>query len=121
VYGRRAINSILVTGIAFYCRTKPVVLLKGSSLGVTKLLTTRTEKNVMKIKPVVVSAVLLTTLVGGTAIQAAEQKDYELFANINLASNYIWRGVTQTSDQSAIQGGIDYQRKNGIYECGQWL
>ena len=74
----------------------------------------------MKIKPIVISAVLLTTLVGGTAIQAAEQKDYELFANINLASNYIWRGVTQTSDQAAIQGGIDYQRKNGIY-AGTWV
>ena len=74
----------------------------------------------MKIKPVVVSAVLLTTLVGGTAIQAAEQKDHELFANINLTSNYIWRGVTQTSDQAAIQGGIDYQHKNGIY-AGTWV
>jgi uncharacterized protein (TIGR02001 family) len=74
----------------------------------------------MKTKPVVTSAVLLTTLVAGTATQAAEQKDYELFANINLTSNYIWRGVTQTGDQSAIQGGIDYQRKNGIY-AGTWV
>lgn len=74
----------------------------------------------MKIKPVVANTVLLTTLLGSTAIQAAEQKDYELFANINLTSNYIWRGVTQTNDQSAIQGGIDYQRKNGIY-AGTWV
>ena len=74
----------------------------------------------MKIKPVVASAVLLTTTLVSTASQAAEKKDYELFANIGLASNYIWRGVTQTSDQAAISGGIDYQRKNGIY-AGTWV
>lgn len=74
----------------------------------------------MKIKPFIASGLLLTTLLGSTAIQAAQQEDHELFANIGLASNYIWRGVTQTSDQAAIQGGIDYQYKNGIY-AGTWV
>ena len=74
----------------------------------------------MKAKPILVSAIVLTTLTAGTATQAAEQKDHELFANINLTSNYLFRGVTQTSDQAAIQGGIDYQYKNGIY-AGTWV
>lgn len=40
--------------------------------------------------------------------------------NIGLASNYIWRGVTQTRDQAAISGGLDYSADIGFY-AGTWL
>ena len=40
-------------------------------------------------------------------------------ANIGVTSNYMWRGVTQTGDQAAIQGGLDYAFSNGFY-LGTW-
>ena len=43
-----------------------------------------------------------------------------LSANIGAVSNYMWRGVTQTQDDPAIQGGIDYGFANGLY-VGTWV
>lgn len=40
-------------------------------------------------------------------------------ANIGLASNYMWRGMTQTLDQAAISGGLDYSSDSGFY-AGTW-
>lgn len=39
--------------------------------------------------------------------------------NIGGTSNYLWRGVTQTNDAVAIQGGIDYSHDSGFY-AGTW-
>lgn len=44
----------------------------------------------------------------------------ELSANAAITSNYIWRGVTQTSDQAAGQGGIDWGFGPGFY-VGTWV
>jgi len=74
----------------------------------------------MKLKPFVATTLLIAVTLGSHSALAAEQKDHELFANINLASNYIFRGVTQTDDQAAIQGGIDYQYRGGLY-AGTWV
>lgn len=41
-------------------------------------------------------------------------------ANIAVASQYIWRGVTQSDEQAAVQGGLDYATDNGLY-VGTWL
>ncbi|MBT8474805.1 MAG: TorF family putative porin, partial [Alphaproteobacteria bacterium] len=43
----------------------------------------------------------------------------EFSANIGATSNYVWRGVTQTDDQAAISGGLDYAHDNGFY-AGTW-
>ena len=43
-----------------------------------------------------------------------------LSANVGLNSNYLWRGVTQTDDQAAISGGIDYSGPSGFY-LGTWV
>ena len=43
----------------------------------------------------------------------------ELSLNIGVASNYLFRGVTQTDDKAAIQGGIDYEAPSGFY-IGTW-
>ena len=37
----------------------------------------------------------------------------EWSANASMTSNYIWRGLTQTENESAVQGGIDYAADNG--------
>lgn len=43
----------------------------------------------------------------------------EFSANIGATSNYVWRGVSQTADEAAIQGGIDYAHDSGFY-AGTW-
>ena len=43
----------------------------------------------------------------------------ELSANASVTSNYIWRGLTQTENEAAVQGGIDYADDSGLY-VGTW-
>ncbi len=43
-----------------------------------------------------------------------------LSANIGVVSNYIWRGITQTQDGAAVQGGIDYNHESG-FSLGTWI
>jgi len=47
-----------------------------------------------------------------------EESALEISANMALTSNYVWRGMTQTSNGPAIQGGIDLGYK-GFY-LGTW-
>lgn len=42
----------------------------------------------------------------------------EISANLAITSNYIWRGMTQTNNSPAVQGGIDLGYK-GFY-LGTW-
>lgn len=44
----------------------------------------------------------------------------EVTANGTVTNNYIWRGLTQTSNGPAVQGGIDYAADNGFY-VGTWV
>lgn len=50
----------------------------------------------------------------------AEGSPHSFSANIGAVSNYIWRGVTQTDDGAAIQGGVDYSHSSGFY-LGTWV
>jgi uncharacterized protein (TIGR02001 family) len=40
-------------------------------------------------------------------------------ANVGLVSDYVWRGISQTSHSPAVQGGIDYVHSSGFY-AGVW-
>jgi uncharacterized protein (TIGR02001 family) len=56
----------------------------------------------------------------GTAVSHAQEiAGGELTANIGAVSNYLFRGVTQTDDDAAIQGGIDWAHSSGFY-LGTW-
>lgn len=59
----------------------------------------------------ILSACLLAT--GVTAVQA------QVTANLGLTSDYRFRGVSQTQNGLAIQGGIDYAHSSGFY-VGNW-
>ena len=48
----------------------------------------------------------------------AAESALEISANMAVTSNYVWRGMTQTSNSPAIQGGIDLGYK-GFY-LGTW-
>lgn len=60
---------------------------------------------------------LFAASVIAAAIAAPAQAEVSM--NIGATSNYIWRGVTQTSDASAVSGGVDYSHDAGIY-VGTW-
>lgn len=39
--------------------------------------------------------------------------------NVGVVSNYIYRGIAQTSEKPALQGGVDYAHSSGVY-VGAW-
>ena len=45
---------------------------------------------------------------------------FEASANIGAVSNYMWRGTSQTSNEAAVQGGIDLTHSSGAY-VGTWV
>lgn len=52
------------------------------------------------------------------SVSAASQAN-ELTANVGVTSNYVFRGITQTDDNPAVQGGIDFNHNSGLY-AGAW-
>jgi uncharacterized protein (TIGR02001 family) len=54
-----------------------------------------------------------------TAAAPAPAPDYTLSANVGIFSQYIYRGLTQTAREPAIQGGFDFSHKSGFY-LGTW-
>ncbi|MEM1110845.1 MAG: TorF family putative porin [Pseudomonadota bacterium] len=65
-----------------------------------------------KLLPAAVAAALLA---GVPAMQAQA----EISGNIALTSDYRFRGISQSLDDIAVQGGFDYAFENGIY-VGTW-
>ncbi|MBU1668654.1 TorF family putative porin [bacterium] len=49
---------------------------------------------------------------------AAVATEVEVSSNAGAVSNYVWRGMTQTGNAAAIQGGIDFTY-GGLY-AGTW-
>lgn len=44
----------------------------------------------------------------------------ELNMNVGLATQYVYRGLSQTNGYPAVQGGVDYEYKESFY-AGAWL
>lgn len=61
-----------------------------------------------------------TTCLAVAALTASMPSRAELTANASVTNNYIWRGLTQTTNESAVQGGVDYAHENGFY-AGTWV
>jgi len=61
---------------------------------------------------------LIAALLASTSLIADITSDVEVSANVALTSNYVWRGMTQTANNPAVQGGIDLGYK-GAY-IGVW-
>ena len=75
----------------------------------------------MQRKHLVATSLLLGGLMLGHGAMAAEPApDYDLTANLELTSNYMWRGQSLSGDQAAVQGGVDWQMNNGFY-LGTWI
>lgn len=63
-----------------------------------------------KLLPASIAAALL---VGAASAQA------EISANVTLATDYTFRGISQTGERGAIQGGFDWAGESGLY-AGIW-
>jgi uncharacterized protein (TIGR02001 family) len=63
-----------------------------------------------KLLPASIAAALL---VGAASAQA------EISANVTLATDYTFRGISQTGERGALQGGFDWAGESGIY-TGIW-
>lgn len=53
------------------------------------------------------------------AEDAAPESPHSFSGNVGLYSQYIWRGMTQTDESPALQGGVDYAHSSGFY-AGAW-
>ncbi|TGD70153.1 hypothetical protein E4634_21375, partial [Mangrovimicrobium sediminis] len=61
-------------------------------------------------------AVLAATVLGGVSATAQAM---EISGNVALTSDYRFRGISQSDESIAIQGGFDLGFENGIY-LGTW-
>jgi len=68
-------------------------------------------------KTLLLTGALLTTL--PIAYAAEEAEPFSFSANVAFTSDYVWRGLTQTDEGWAIQGGFDANHKSGFY-AGTW-
>ncbi len=61
------------------------------------------------------------TLSSGTVLAqaAAPAPEYTIAYNIGATSDYRFRGIKQNGDNAAIQGGVDFAHKSGVY-LGTW-
>ncbi len=66
-----------------------------------------------KLLPIICAAVA----VFAAALTTTQAQDFS--ANIGVTNNYVWRGVTQTDDGFAVQGGADVEFGNG-FSLGAW-
>jgi uncharacterized protein (TIGR02001 family) len=67
-------------------------------------------------------ALLLATLsVASFQASAADEpkSPHSITGNVGLYSQYVYRGLTQTNQKPALQGGFDYAHSNGFY-AGNW-
>jgi uncharacterized protein (TIGR02001 family) len=69
------------------------------------------EENMNTSSKLLLIASLLTSF---STIKAAEFE-----SNVALSNDYVWRGMTQTSEEAAISGGFDISSENGLY-FGTW-
>ena len=65
------------------------------------------------------ASLALAGLVTVPNLAAAADSPHTFTGNVSLTSNYLFRGISQTGGDPAIQGGLDYSHSSGIY-LGTW-
>ena len=70
-------------------------------------------------------AVLVASMIGfafgAKAAELITEKDIngKISANVGMVTEYFFRGITQTGEKFAVQGGLDYAHNSGVY-LGAW-
>jgi len=72
-----------------------------------------------KLSKILPAAVVFASASLMTATAQEEEESFPIEGNIGVTSNYVFRGVTQTGDGAAVQGGLDYAHDSGLY-VGTW-
>src|SRR6188768_1811880 len=69
----------------------------------------------------VMAGILASTFAPAIALAAdpAPTPEHTITGNVGLFSQYIFRGLTQTNKEPALQGGFDYAHSSGLY-AGTW-
>jgi hypothetical protein len=60
-----------------------------------------------------------TCLAAALVVPTFAYAETELSANVALTTDYVWRGVSQTYEDPAIQGGFDFEHDSG-FAAGVW-
>ena len=63
---------------------------------------------------------LLAAAISAAALLATSASYAQLTGNAAVTNNYIWRGLTQTMNEAAVQGGVDWAHDSGLY-VGTWV
>jgi uncharacterized protein (TIGR02001 family) len=59
------------------------------------------------------------TLIATALLASSSAALAEISGNVTMASDYVFRGISQTDNQMALQGGFDYEHESGLY-VGTW-
>lgn len=70
-------------------------------------------------KTKLLNSLMLAALVVPGVVLAEEASPHTVSANVGFTTDYIFRGISQTSHNPAVQGGIDYSHASGLY-AGAW-
>lgn len=73
---------------------------------------------ILKLSGIVALAGCLLTVSGG-AMAGTKVGEVDLSGNVALVSDYVWRGISQTDEDPAVQGGFDAAHDLGFY-AGVW-
>lgn len=71
------------------------------------------------IKNALTAGFVVAALGSGLAQAQESASPHSITGNVGLFSQYIFRGLTQTNGDPAIQGGFDYSHSSGLY-VGTW-
>ncbi|HZN23533.1 MAG TPA: TorF family putative porin [Burkholderiales bacterium] len=71
------------------------------------------------LKKTAIAGLLAAAATSGLTAAAEPTPEHTLTGNVGLFSQYIFRGLTQTNKEPALQGGFDYAHSSGLY-AGTW-
>ena len=69
-------------------------------------------------KRIIATAILAASPLFGAKLAMAEG-ELPISANLSIVSDYAFRGISQTDQRPALQGGLDYEHDSGFY-AGFW-
>ncbi|NML59530.1 hypothetical protein HHL21_00165 [Massilia sp. RP-1-19] len=71
-------------------------------------------------KKLILASAVLASVAAGPAFAGEATPDHPTSFNVGAASDYRYRGISQTRLQPALQGGIDYTHAPSGFYAGAW-
>lgn len=70
-------------------------------------------------KRIILAAAIFAAFTSSASAQQAATSDHTFTGNLTVATDYRFRGISQTFREPAVQGGFDYSHSSGFY-VGNW-